>query len=217
MVISEAFALRPHTTSREPLMRIKFWNTPRRAIVSSALLLTTGVILIASTMQPPNDPTRWDWLEGTTWFVRPQGLPNMIYRAENDSVSPSFDQTVYQIESCRYGYFEGHTTIQLTGAAVQCRRLIGSITPEGQVQLTFFALDNGTVTSAINAVGAMRHVQGQWTMQNQMAAPMTGDQSGFAVHWANMFQVREGEHFWNRLPMVDMSVPEFMAQCYPRE
>ncbi len=210
-----------HLASQPPLAPLARKSRVRAALVGGGLCIlaiTTGVLtsafLAGPSAAPPSSPNQWNWLEGTYWIVRPQGLPNVLYDPIADDTQTSIGQTVYHIDRCRYGYFHGCATIEVFGAdQVQCRRLIGTITPEGKVLLTFIAVEGDQVQLAINAIGTMRREQGQWVMENQMASAAPGDPNSYVMHWAYMFQCEEGDFFWDSLPFVHESVPDFLSQC----
>lgn len=194
-------------------------NRRTQVVLTSALVTAAGLIGLASVLPPgsaaPPNPRKWDWIEGTTWYVKPQGLPAMIYDAQADHAVPFSDQTVYTIQSCHWGYFVGSTTLQYGDMPIQCRKLIGSVTPEGTISLTFIEpnAEPSGAPSVTRGTGVMRRVQGAWTMENQMCTQMEDDPNVFVQHWAYMFQVAPGDAAWNNLPGVDMSVPDFMAEC----
>ncbi len=176
--------------------------------------VSIAAILSGLTALTSPSPKTWDWLEDTYWYVRPQGLPNMVYDAVTDTAQPSIGQTVYHIRQCRYGYFVGECTVQIMGNdQIQCRQMIGTVTPEGQVLLTFLAMDGEKVQLSINAIGVMRRERGEWTMENQMASPGPDDPTTFVAHWAYMFQVDESDPHWNSLPFARVSVPDFLGRC----
>ena len=44
---------------------------------------------------------------------------------------------------------------------------------------------------------------------------MSSGNDVLTAHWADMTQVRPGDSSWERLPGVDVSVPEMLAGCAP--
>ena len=154
----------------------------------------------------------WSWIQGTTWYVKPQGLPSMLFKPATGEVIPTPDQTVYRIDSYSQGYFVGYSATKLGVTPVSCTKLMGSVTPEGALYLTFLTLDEtGAIVSSVQAPGQMRLVRGQWTMENQMSKPFGSNL--FFQHWAYMYQVKPGDPAWNNLPYVNMSVPDFLGSC----
>ena len=132
-------------------------------------------------------------------------------RLEQQRFVPVSDQTVYQISDYRDGYFTGRTVVALGDAPVQCLTLVGSVTPEGRVLLTFVPRDPGEDAVITQGVGEMRQRFGQWSMENQMTSG--GSASAQVAHWAYMLQTRPGEASWRSLPGSGMSVPQFMRRC----
>lgn len=153
----------------------------------------------------------WQWLNGTTWIVPPTGLLAYVYAPELNQLVPVQDQTVYMITGYRNGYFWGRTATMLGDGAVTCKALVGSVTPEGKIYLTFTDQPyvTGTSTTTIG-VGNMVKKGNQWTMANQMS---TGTSSAQVGHWAYMVQSRPGSASWYSLPGVNMSVHDFMDPC----
>src|SRR5215467_3693807 len=111
--------------------------------MKSKLLLTAFfclvlVTLISSGQQPPPSVKTWSFLNDSFWYV-PEANIKAILTAPNSPPLPITDQTVFFIEKYVDGYFWGITAVQLTNIAPKliCFQLVGSVTPEGQVNLTF--------------------------------------------------------------------------------
>src|SRR6185369_9098064 len=97
------------------------------------------------------DPRRWAWLKDTVWYVPATGLPAVATNPDRGKLIPLLDQTVYVIEDYRYGYFWGMTRVQFwppqsspvpPATPPSCLRLLGSVTPEGTISLSFTPLDD---------------------------------------------------------------------------
>ena len=174
--------------------------------------LAATALALAMTCLPASAATvfDWRWLEGTTWYVPTSGLPAYVYSPSNNQLAPVQDQTVYTITGYRNGYFWGRTATKLGKSAVSCKSLVGSVTPEGSIYLTF--TNYPVVDSAVTTIGMGNMVlkANQWTMANQMS---TGSSAAQVGHWAYMLQSRPGSASWYSLPGVNMSVPDFMAPC----
>ena len=159
-----------------------------------------------------DDPGRWSWLAGTTWYVPRSGLPASHYDPKTGVSVPVRDQTVYTIARYADGYFSGKTVIQTTapGASpsVLLRNLVASVTPQGAVMLTFVPPD--PTGSLHTTVGIGRFVcrHGAWSMEMQMS---TGS-SATLNHWAPMVNCREGDRCNERVPGTTMTLAEFEAQ-----
>lgn len=152
----------------------------------------------------------WRWLKGTTWYVPASGLPAYIYLPDENQLVPVSDQTVYMITGYRNGYFWGRTAAMLGSTEISCSSLVGSVTPEGSVYLTFTTFPHTEGSESTVGIGNMTRKNGKWTMLNQMS---TGSASAQVGHWAYMRQTRPGTDSWLSLPGVAMSVPDFMAPC----
>jgi len=153
---------------------------------------------------------RWSWLANTYWYVPPMNLPAVLYNSSTGTLIPVSDQTVYHITGYREGYFWGDAVSQLGSSSSSSSTLIGSVTPEGRVLLTFTVTSTNSSPSVTEGFGKMQRKFGQWTMENQMfTAPNETLQIG---HWAYMLQTRPGMPSWNSLPSAGVSVPVFLSE-----
>jgi hypothetical protein len=154
---------------------------------------------------------RWSWLDNTYWYVPPANLPAVLYNSSTGTVVPVNDQTVYHISTYKNGYFWGQSATQLGSSQPSYSTMLGSVTPEGRILLTFTATSNNTSPSITEGFGEMQRKRAQWTMENQMfTAPNETLQIG---HWAYMVQTRPGLPSWKSLPSAGVSVPAFLAQA----
>jgi hypothetical protein len=153
---------------------------------------------------------RWSWLANTYWYVPPPNLPAVLYNSSTGTVTPVKDQTVYHIASYKNGYFWGSAATQLGSSQPSYSTMLGSVTPEGRILLTFTQASGSTSPSITEGFGEMQRKHGQWTMENQMfTAPNETLQIG---HWAYMVQTHPGLPSWNSLPSAGVSVPVFLNQ-----
>jgi hypothetical protein len=171
----------------------------------------------------PLSTDRWQWLEGTYWYVPKEYLLALASSPTLKTPIPVSDQTVYRIAHYTDGYFWGTTAVSYmapkgsaTSGSVSCLQLVGSVTPEGKVHLTFTLLGTGTSGSGSGnqptvGLGTMTRQRGAWTMENQMSTVAVGDL--LLTHWAYMYQCKPYEPCFAELPGVKMSVPEFLAPC----
>jgi hypothetical protein len=148
-------------------------------------------------------PARWSWIEGTYWYVPTANLPATIFNPSSGALVPILDQTVYHVTGYRNGYFWGPTVSQFGSSTPSGSSLVGSVTPEGRVLLSFTASSGDT-----QGFGSMTRKHGQWTMENQMFTSSSGTLVG---HWAYMVQTRPGMKSWKSLPSAGVSVPTFLA------
>ena len=148
----------------------------------------------------------WSWLKGTYWVVPTPYLPSLLLNPSTNRLIPAIDQTVYNITDYRNGYFWGKNVAQVGKLPVNCAALVGTITPDGKVLLTFTTVSSSGTASAQQGFGEMVFRNGAWTMLNQTST------ASFSP-WAYMVQSKPGDATWNSLPGVGMSVPDFLAQC----
>lgn len=188
--------------------------SPEMTALESRALLTATVAAVGrmpaihaannhGKAQPEVTSRRWQWLANTYWIVPNSGLPAITYNAETGVVTPIQDQTVYHITGYEKGYFWGATVAQYGTSAPSSASLVGSVTPQGKLLLTF---NNGS--NVTQGYGNMTLMHNQWTMENQM---FTGSSKVQVGHWAYMVQTRPGMKSWNSLPYVNQSVPDFLS------
>jgi hypothetical protein len=152
---------------------------------------------------------RWSWFAGTYWYVPTRNLPAVLFDSGTGTVAPVSDQTVFQITGYRDGYFWGNTAVGLGSSTPSALSLVGSVTPQGDVLLTFTSTGGSAGPVITQGQGVMRRKCGGWTMENQMfTAPGQRLQIG---HWAYMVQTRPGLPSWSALPGAGVSVPQFLA------
>jgi len=177
-----------------------------------------------------SNPSDWNWLKDTYWYVPPGSLPAL--QMDDDTLSWVIDQTVWHITGYRDGYFWGvsatlirrqgeQDTPKGRGPGPVCFSMFGSITPEAQIHLTFIV--QRKMSSSPPTIGIGRAIQHQavdhqglphqdgWSLEMQMSS---GDRTQTA-HWASMTRVRPGDPAWETLPGVDLSVPEMLGNCKP--
>lgn len=105
----------------------------------------------------------------------------------------------------------GSVAAQFAGFPVQCQYLIGSVTPTGQVYLTFNPLQamSGDKPTLTTGFGDMVRADGEWTFSMQMAS----GGSSQVTHWAYMLQCSPDEPCWTDLPGPGGSLESFLAAC----
>lgn len=144
----------------------------------------------------------------STWIVPPQTL--LAYLYDNATTTPASDQTVWVISNYNQGYFSGQSYTAIDNSTLSQRYLIGSVTSEGKVYITFYS-GTSTSTDLVNGVGSLSvKSSGQCSFTMQMNSGQDGV-SGL-IHWSYMIPVNPGDFFYNNLPGTQMSVPEFLAQ-----
>jgi len=125
---------------------------------------------------------------------------------------PITDQTVFCVEKYQGGYFWGLTSTMLTIAdqtsGPNCYQLVGSVTPQGSVNLSFIPIASSGVPT--NGRGTIRFVENQWTMENQMS---TSASEGTVTHWAYIIQCISGQQCMQNLPGTSLTLSEMLAPC----
>lgn len=190
-----------------------------RTMLLSSLIFATAMTQAAAPT-PPADAAQprhdWAWLgaDGGTYWIVPQAFLKAIqWNTDDPETSTAIDdQTVWHIQRYDNGYVFGPVVAQLSGQSAMCQYMIGSVTPEGRVYITFNARSAAPQASPAltTGFGEMTPYQGRWAFAMQMAS---GSASMQVTHWAYMIQCSEGQACWNNLPGVDASVPGMLAQC----
>jgi hypothetical protein len=187
-------------------------------LMVAATLLSVTVSGVAGAQ--PASTNRWRWLNNTYWYVPSQYLPAIVSNPSVGSPLPVSDQTVYYISNYKAGYFWGTTAVSYTApnsepSSPSCLQLVGSVTPEGEVHLTFTPLSSTTPAplepSPTIGIGTMTLQQGGWTMENQMSAVVVGDL--LLTHWAYMYQCSPGQACFRSLPGIGTSIQDFLGPC----
>lgn len=148
----------------------------------------------AAAPSQPVDDGRWDFLQDTYWYVPPAYLPAaVVIHGDDPQVVTVADQTVWRFDTVVDGYVVGEARTNL-GGGWQYSSFVGSITPDGQVTISFTLDEGGAVTVGR---GQMVMVDGRWQFEMQMD---TGDDAVSVSHWAFMDQVRPSDAAWDALP-----------------
>jgi len=160
-------------------------------------------------------PNRWNWTNKTIWYVPPDGLPAIISSPTTSKVKEVYDQTVYSIDRYAKGYIWGYQRVQFWRKSEAgpiepdgdptCARMVGSITPEGTLNVSFTPLDGGTRTTG---VGFMEKRDGRWTMEMQMT---TGTDEVQVSHWAYMEYCKLNQKC--PLPGIKGTAQSFLQAC----
>lgn len=193
------------------------FTRPRGLVLAGCLsAVLAGTVPASDTPPPSPSPSqRWAWLGadgGTYWYVPEDGLPAYRWRTSDPAgASEVSDQTVWHIERVENGYVFGPVVAQLDDQAPQCQYLVGSITPDGQVYLTFNTTGGSGSPTLTTGIGKVIEAQTGPVFQMQMA---TGSDRLQVTHWAKMTQCRAGQPCWDALPgLDDTSISEFLANC----
>jgi hypothetical protein len=166
----------------------------------------------------PNAPDtiKYSFLNHSQWYVPTATLPAVEMNLANGQVSGVVDQTVWDITGYRYSYFWGRTaavfTRQVGGKpqmSLSCATMLGSVTPDGQVYITFVPKGQKTALAAVRGIGTLKPTAHDWLFQMQMATGTTT----LVAHRSYMAQCKKGEPCQSKLPGSDLSLTQFLAQC----
>lgn len=175
-----------------------------KIIISIAL---SSLLSVAQGATKTTDPYQYCF-NISTWVVPPSTL--LAYSYNNGSITPVSDQTVWVFSSYNQGYFSGTSYTSINNTILSQRYLIGSVTSQGKVLITFYS---GTSTSSdlVSGSGDLNVASsGQCTFIMQMNTGTNGVNG--ITHWSYMVPVKPGDVYYNNLPGTGLSVPEFLAQ-----
>lgn len=176
-------------------------------VVSHSTHTSTAVAPTTNVLAANNIPYQYCF-KNSTWIVPPQTL--LAYLYDNANVTPVSDQTVWVISNYNQGYFSGQSYTAINNSILSKKYLIGSVTSEGKVLITFYS---GTSTST-DLVSGLGNLNVKSSGQCSFIMQMNSGQNGVSglTHWSYMIPVNPGDVFYNNLPGTNMSVPEFLAQ-----
>ncbi len=183
----------------------------------TALLLALIPTLAASCgTWPDHHRTRrdWAWLANTYWYVPTDGLPAVETSLADQTHTPISDQTVWHITDYANGYISGNQVVKTSNSdSYICMQFVGSVTPEGDIQMTFsFVLPQGTpqqLNTQVAGIGVMRFIDGQWKAEMQMTTGVTS----LITHWAYMTQCTDGQSCNEQLPGTTLGLQDFLKKC----
>ena len=143
------------------------------------------------------------WLVDTYWYCPTECLPALNLNASN-TLSWLLEQAVWHITGAQDGYFWGVAAVLLTppdeDADLEDRQkttMIGSVTPTGEVLLTFSIQKEGRILGSFSAPGRLRELEGQMVFEMQVGAGIT---PSMTFHWANMLAITPDDPEWQALP-----------------
>lgn len=166
----------------------------------------------------PNAPEtiKYSFLNHSQWYVPTATLPAVEMNLADGKVTGVVDQTVWDITGYRYSYFWGRTaavfTRQVGGKpqmSLSCATMLGSVTPDGQVYITFVPQGQKTALAAVRGIGTLKPSGHGWLFQMQMSTGTTT----LVAHRSYMAQCKTGEACEARLPGSELSLSQFLAQC----
>lgn len=148
-------------------------------------------------------------IENSTWLVPPNTL--IAYYYDNGNTVQVSDQTIWVINEFNEGYFFGDAYTSIDQTPTSHLKLIGSITPSGYVNITFYPTSGNYLnTDAVKATGKFKIKDESPYFTIQIDAP-ENNQFGLS-HWTYMLRVNESDFFYQHVPGENKSVPEFINQ-----
>ena len=149
----------------------------------------------------PVNPDRDSWLKGTYWYVPTEYLRAELAIPSGPRIISVADQTVWHFTECSRGYLYGISATNI-GAGWSYSLIVGSVTPDGTVKLSFSPLASAnpkdpTTQSITIGDGTLRRTSVASAFQMQMTS---GGASGSLTHWAMMYQVTPRDPEWRALP-----------------
>jgi len=144
-----------------------------RILISTLLLCFISVVYATSlpahgkSNKTSNSADPYQYcFNNTIWIVPPQTL--LAYLYDNASVVPASDQTVLVISNYNQGYFSGQSYTEINASILSQKYLIGSVTPEGKVLITFY-FGSSSSTDLVTGTGTLSvKSSGQCTFTMQM-------------------------------------------------
>ncbi|HVZ53887.1 MAG TPA: hypothetical protein VG986_18105 [Pseudolabrys sp.] len=191
-----------------------------RSTLVSCAFAAACLLSVAAGAEPvvPNAPdmVKYSFLGHSQWYVPAETLPAVEMNLATGKVFGVVDQTVWDITGYRYGYFWGRTaavfTRQVGGkpqASLSCATMLGSVTSDGQVYITFVPKGQKTALAAVRGIGSLKPTAHDWRFQMQMSTGTTT----LIAHGSYMAQCRAGQACETKLPGSDLSLKQFLAQC----
>lgn len=171
-----------------------------------------AIFLTLANLAYPNDYQNnfKNLIENTTWIVPPSTL--LAYEYTYSSYTPVTDQTVWVIDDYEGGYFFGNSYTAIVDSpnptVYTQKKMIGTVTDGGAVYITFIPSGATSSTDLVNGVGTFVKLQGSYQFVMQMNS---GSNTDGLSHWSYMISITESSPYYNHLPGVDESLPEFLA------
>ena len=134
------------------------------------------------------------------WIVPKETLLAYTYTNTGEKTK-AVDQTVWVITSSENGYFSGKSYLSLDNIPISSQYLNGSITPLGDVLISFVS-ENSTQTT-----GFGKFVKNKFLMQMNQFEGNSGIE-----HWSYMIRINPCDPEFFKLPGTDKSLIEFVTQ-----
>lgn len=146
-----------------------------------------------------------EWLAGSWWYCPTANLPAalLVNTPAGPVVTMVQDQTIWHLTQAAGGYLIGDAATNI-GDTWSYSTIVGSLTPEGGVSLSFTpdaALQHGpggiTLTALTIGIGTLTTVAGEPSFLMQMSS---GTGAVSLTHWAYMLEMAPGDAAWADLP-----------------
>jgi hypothetical protein len=138
------------------------------------------------------------------WIVPTETL--LAYHTIGTKNSPVSDQTVWLITSYTNGYIFGTSYTAIDTVPTAKTDIIGSMSPYGDVLLSFYSNNNVTTGS-----GKFMKINNKWQfiMQMNSLTTLSGETIGLS-HWSFMKNITKDDKEYYDLPGIGISVPKFI-------
>ncbi len=168
------------------------------------------LILLTNTIFPQDYQNNFtNLIKNTIWIVPPSTV--LAYQYSPSSYTAVTDQTVWIIDGYENGYFFGtsYTAVINSGSITYSqKKILGTVTNGGGVYITFIPSGAVSTTDLVNGIGTFVKLQGSYQFVMQMNAGSTTD--GLS-HWSYMISINQDSPYYDHLPGVDQSLPEFLS------
>jgi len=184
---------------------------PTRRLAATCLAL---VAACTPAVAAEGTSTRYDFLAGTLWYVPTGTLPAVMLDPAAGTYTAIVDQTVWSIESYTAGYFHGIAAVLLKAggrpiAPVQCMRMLGSVTPDGDVQVSFVPKADTDAEGATFGAGKLAFDGTRWRFTMQMGS----GGASLVAHWSYMDRCATGQACASRLPGTGRPIEDLVSRC----
>lgn len=143
-------------------------------------------------------------LNNSIWIVPKETL--LSFSLSNNIISPVKDQTVWIIDTCLDNYVLGTYYLIVDGNFVSSSKIIGSITPLGDVLFSFYSSNEITTGQ-----GKFLKIQNEYQFLMQMNTLNNSDSgtSGLS-YWSYMVRINECDcEYWHLLG-TNLNIPNLL-------
>jgi len=143
-------------------------------------------------------------LNNSIWIVPKETL--IAYSLNGEVITPVKDQTIWIIDSCKDNYIFGTSYLTLNGVFISKSKIIGSVTPLGNVLFTFYT-DNNITTGS----GKFLKLDNEYKFLMQMNTfnNSSGNITGLS-HWSYMLRITHCDQEYYHIPGTKISIDELI-------